>query len=161
MRRNEKVAALVSDARDNKWDEFSKAGNGVDPSNTVDQPKDYFVEKDGLRFAGIHLLIDLVGAINLDNKSLIEQSLHDAARAAGATPLHSHLHRFSENGGVSGVLVLAESHISIHTWPERSFAAIDLFTCGQCDPYAAIEVLRETFQPSSIQVNEQKRGLLF
>ena len=120
---------------------------------------DYFVERHGLRFAGLHLLMDLVGAANLSDRAVVEMALLDAAEAAGATPLHIHLHKFSENGGISGVLVLAESHISIHTWPERDFAAVDIFTCGNCDPYNCVAVLRRAFQPASIRLTEQKRGL--
>ena len=62
------------------------------------------------------------------------------------------------NGGVSGVLVLAESHISIHTWPERDFAAVDIFMCGACNPYHSLPVLKEVFQPKSILLAEQRRG---
>jgi S-adenosylmethionine decarboxylase len=61
---------------------------------------------------------------------------------------------------VSGVVVLAESHISIHTWPERGYAAIDIFMCGNCDPYKAIPALKATFAPNGIQVSESKRGLV-
>jgi S-adenosylmethionine decarboxylase len=89
-------------------------------------PKDYFVEKDGQKFAGMHLLVDLWGASNLGDPDHIDRALRQGADAAGATILHGHFHHFSPNGGVSGVLVLAESHISIHTWPERDFAAIDI-----------------------------------
>ena len=92
--------------------------------------KDYFVEKDGVKFAGTHLLVDLWGASNLCDPEQIDRALREAALAAGATILHSHFHHFSPNGGVSGVVVLAESHISIHTWPERDFAAVDIFMCG-------------------------------
>ena len=130
------------------------------PSANDSAPNDYFVEKDGLRFAGTHLLIDLEDADHLDDKQVIEGALRDAAAAAGATALHVYLHKYSENGGVSGVLVLAESHISIHTWPERKFAAVDIFTCGRCEPYLAIDVLRRAFSPQSIRLTEQKRGLL-
>ena len=77
--------------------------------------KDYFVEKDGVKFAGTHLLLDLWGASNLTDPALIDRALRDAAEAANATILHSHFHHFGPDGGVSGVLVLAESHISIHT----------------------------------------------
>ena len=56
------------------------------------------------------------------------------------------------------MLVLAESHISIHTWPERDFAAIDIFMCGACDPHRSIPVLRETFKPASVVLDEQRRG---
>jgi S-adenosylmethionine decarboxylase len=87
---------------------------------------DYFVEHDGVRFAGTHLLVDIWGASKLDNPVHIETALREAALVAGATVLHSHFHHFTPNGGVSGVVVLAESHISIHTWPERNFAAIDV-----------------------------------
>ena len=126
----------------------------------VDEDKDYFVEKNGLRFAGSHILVDLWGAKNLDNQEFIDQTLNHAAEVAGATVLSSDLHQFSSSGGVSGVLILAESHISIHTWPEKEFAAIDIFMCGKCDPYKAVAVLKEYFSPTSIQINDQKRGLL-
>lgn len=121
--------------------------------------KDYFVEKNGERYAGMHLLVDLWGATNLDNPDLIDAALRKAAVTAGATILHSHFHHFTPNGGVSGVVVLAESHISIHTWPERNFAAVDIFMCGACDPHDAVPVLRATFRPESVQVDEQRRGL--
>ena len=55
--------------------------------------------------------------------------------------------------------MLAESHISIHTWPERGFAAIDIFVCGACDPYKAVPVLRRAFAAQSIEVKEQRRGV--
>ena len=77
---------------------------------------------------------------------------------AGATILHSHFHHFTPNGGVSGVLVLAESHISIHTWPEKNFAAIDIFMCGDCNPHLGIPVLEAAFTPSRIDLDEQRRG---
>jgi len=86
--------------------------------------------------------------------------LPDAALRAGATILHSHFHHFTPNGGVSGVVVLAESHISIHTWPERSFAAVDIFMCGACDPHDAVPVLRAAFQPDRVDLNEERRGRL-
>jgi len=122
-------------------------------------PLDHFIERDGLRFAGIHLLVDIWGADHLDDLDLTERALTDSARAAGATLLHTHLHHFSPNGGISGVLVLAESHISIHTWPERGYAALDLFMCGEADPYKAIPVLRAAFQPAALTLTENKRGL--
>lgn len=120
---------------------------------------DYFVEKDGLRFAGTHLFIDMWGASNLDDPEVVEKALREAAGDAGASILHVHLHRFEGSGGVSGVIVLAESHISIHTWPERRFAALDIFMCGACDPYKSLPALRRAFAPDSFQLGEQRRGL--
>ncbi len=122
--------------------------------------KDYFVERDGVKFAGTHLLLDFWGARNLTDPAGIDAALRDAADAAGATILHSHFHHFGPDGGVSGVLVLAESHISIHTWPERDFAALDIFMCGSCNPYNSLPVLKAAFQPSGIQLGEQRRGLI-
>jgi S-adenosylmethionine decarboxylase len=126
----------------------------------VEVQKDYFVEKDGVKFAGTHLLIDLWGASNLCDPDHIDRALREAAEAAGATILHGHFHHFSPNGGVSGVLVLAESHISIHTWPERDFAAIDIFMCGACNPYHGVPALKAAFTPTSINLGEQRRGLI-
>ena len=127
---------------------------------SVEVAKDYFVEKDGVKFAGMHLLVDLWGARNLTDPATIDRALSEAAEAAGATILHSHFHHFGPDGGVSGVVVLAESHISIHTWPERDFAAVDIFMCGACDPYKSLPVLKAAFQPASVQLGEQRRGLI-
>ncbi len=117
-----------------------------------------YVSKDGILFAGTHLLIDLWGATNLNSPEEIEKTLRKCAIEAGATILHSHMHHFQPQG-VSGVVVLAESHISIHTWPERGYAALDVFMCGNADPYKAIDILKSYFNPSSIQVSESKRGV--
>jgi len=131
------------------------------PSIDVEDRKDYFVERDGMKYAGTHLLVDLWGATNLADPALIDAALRNAALQAGATILHSHFHHFTPNGGVSGVVVLAESHISIHTWPERDFAAIDIFMCGACNPHDAIPVLRAAFHPHRVDLDEQRRGRVF
>ena len=124
----------------------------------VDERKDHFVERNGVRCAGVHLIIDLYEAEGLDDIDRIEEALRRCVAAAGATLLHIHLHHFEPNGGVSGVAVLAESHISIHTWPEASYAALDVFMCGDAKPEACIPVLREAFQPKRIVVGEHLRG---
>ncbi len=126
----------------------------------IDNGKDYYVTRDGVKFAGTHLLIDLWGATRLDDIELVEESLRRCATEAGATILHCHLHHFQPNGGISGVLVLAESHISIHSWPERGYAALDVFMCGECDPYKAIPILKGAFAPDFVTVAENKRGLI-
>jgi len=125
-----------------------------------DAQADHFVEKDGMVFAGTHLIIDLWGASRLDELDHIEATLREAVIAAGATLLHIHLHHFTPNGGVSGVAVLAESHISIHTWPERDYAALDVFMCGDAERHNAIPVLKQAFEPSSVQVGDHKRGVV-
>jgi S-adenosylmethionine decarboxylase len=77
-----------------------------------------------------------------------------------ATLLHIHLHHFTPNGGISGVAVLAESHISVHTWPERSFAAFDIFMCGNARPEEAVPVLKRAFLPTTMRISEQLRGVV-
>ncbi len=129
-------------------------------ASTIEEQKDYYVEKDGVRFAGTHLLIDLWGASRLDEPEHIDASLRESAIKAGATILHSHFHHFQPNGGVSGVVVLAESHISIHTWPERNYAAIDVFMCGACNPYDTLPMIKDAFRPDHVQVAENRRGLV-
>ena len=84
----------------------------------------------------------------------------EAVKAAGATLLHIHLHKFSPNGGVSGVAVLSESHISVHTWPEKGFAAFDVFMCGAAEPLRTIPVLEAAFKPTRVVVGEHRRGVL-
>ena len=130
-------------------------------TSSTEVAKDYFVEKDGVKFAGMHLLVDLWGARNLTDPAVIDRALSEAAMAAGATILHSHFHHFGPDGGVSGVLVLAESHISIHTWPERDFAAVDVFMCGCCDPYDSVPVLEAAFRPERVDVTERRRGRVY
>lgn len=120
--------------------------------------KDFFCERDGVRYAGTHLIIDLVRAERLDDLEHIERTLRRCVEVAGATLLHIHLHRFTPNGGISGVAVLAESHISIHSWPEYGYAALDVFMCGRTNPRAAIDVLKEAFSPRKVVVKEQLRG---
>ncbi|MBE9606196.1 adenosylmethionine decarboxylase [Acetobacteraceae bacterium H6797] len=123
------------------------------------EAKDYFVERDGVKFAGTHLIIDLWEASRLDEPAHIDEVLREAAIATGATILHGHFHHFQPNGGVSGVLVLAESHVSIHTWPEKNFAALDIFVCGACNPYLALPILKKGFNAGRVQLGENKRGI--
>lgn len=122
--------------------------------------QDYFIERNGLQYAGSHLIIDLWDADHLDDIDVIEMALRRAVKAAGATLLHLHLHEFSPNGGVSGVAVLAESHISIHTWPERGYAALDVFMCGSAEPHKVVPILKHAFRPQRLAISEQMRGLV-
>jgi S-adenosylmethionine decarboxylase len=130
----------------------------VPPSN--DDQKDHFINKNGLSYAGSHLIIDLWEAKGLNERERIEAALIDAVNAAGATLLHIHLHTFEEGGGISGVAVLAESHISVHTWPEKGYAAFDVFMCGDSQPRKSLDVFKRAFEPGLIVVVEHKSGVL-
>jgi S-adenosylmethionine decarboxylase len=124
----------------------------------VSSTDDYFLIKDGVEYSGTHLLIDLWGASRLDDRPHIEATLRHCVTACNATLLHIHLHQFSESGGISGVAVLAESHISVHTWPERDYAAFDVFMCGSATPLNTLAILEKAFQPSDLKVKEIFRG---
>ena len=130
----------------------------VPPSN--DDQKDHFITRNGLSYAGSHLIIDLWEAEGLADRERIETALIDAVNAAGATLLHIHLHTFEEGGGISGVAVLAESHISVHTWPEKGYAAFDVFMCGDAEPRKALDVFKCAFNPGRVVVGEHKRGVV-
>lgn len=92
---------------------------------------------------GHHLIADLSGARRLEDAAHIEACLIAAAAAAGATLLEIRLHSFGPAQGVTGVALLAESHISIHTWPEFGSACVDIFMCGpEHDLAAGLEVIR-------------------
>ncbi len=128
---------------------------------TSDQaPLDHFVRRNGLVFAGTHLVFDFWGASQLDNLELMEAALRESVEVAGATLLHIHLHHFTPNGGISGVAVLAESHISVHTWPEHGYAAFDVFMCGDAEPEKTIPVLRNAFTPEQVNMTEHLRGMV-
>ena len=164
MRAEDALFQLGMDLTDGSSTAQTEAGFAIDtpdpeaPDSESDERKDYFVERDGVRFAGAHLLVDLWGATRLDDIAFIRETFEEAIEEAGATLLHIHLHHFTPNDGVSGVAVLAESHISIHTWPENGYAALDVFMCGDADPQKAVPVLERAFRPERIAVNEVLRG---
>lgn len=107
---------------------------------------------------GMHLLIDFWGARHLTDAGRIETAMREAAEACGATVLNVMLHSFGEGSGITGVAMLAESHISIHTWPETDYAALDVFVCGGCDATLALDVLRRHFQPVRERATPHLRG---
>lgn len=120
--------------------------------------KDHFIVKNGVEYAGTHLIVDLWGAQGINDLTHVEATLRRCVEAAKATLLHIHLHHFTPNDGISGVAVLAESHISIHSWPEREYAALDIFMCGDSQPHEAVKVLQECFTPERVVVTEHLRG---
>ena len=126
----------------------------VDTGNSADR----LTSQAATAFAGTHLLIDCWEASNLDNIALIEAALREAVTVSGATLLHIHLHHFTPNSGVSGVAVLAESHITIHTWPERGYAALDVFMCGDTQPQLTVPVFAKAFCTDNIQLSSHQRG---
>jgi S-adenosylmethionine decarboxylase len=109
---------------------------------------------------GNHILADLYGvdAATLRDSDALEHLLCRAAREAGARVLSSHFHSFGAGGGITGVVLLAESHISIHTWPEGKLAAADIFMCGATDGRRALAIIMDELAPSDSRVETAPRG---
>jgi len=112
---------------------------------------------------GNHILADLYGidAALLRDGPALESLLRRAAVDAGARVLSSHFHSFGDEAGVTGVVLLAESHISIHTWPECGMAVADIFMCGESDAQRALAFLERELAPAdskSVSVGRGRRA---
>ena len=112
---------------------------------------------------GKHLILELKGCDRkrLSDRDFLKDTLLSACRVAGATILSESFHSFPPYGGVSGVVIIAESHFSVHTWPEYCYAAIDIFTCGNnLRPEKAVELLVRELQSRDHSILELNRGIL-
>lgn len=95
----------------------------------------------------------------INDVEAIEMILLHATKTAKATIISHNFHKFSPHG-VSGTVVIAESHVAIHTWPEYGYAAVDIFTCGETiDPWIIQEMLKDSFESATVSSMEMKRGL--
>jgi len=116
--------------------------------------------KEELTYAGIHLIAEFWGGKIIDDSKKIEEILISAAKKGGNTPLKVIIHKFSPQG-ITGVVLLAESHLAIHTWPEINYVAIDIFTCGEkAIPERALIYLKKIFKPKKIIIKRIKRGVI-
>jgi S-adenosylmethionine decarboxylase len=122
--------------------------------------KDYFQTVDGVEFAGTHIILDVWGAKKLTESGFMEAVFNNCICSSDATLLHMHVHCFESSGGISGVAVLAESHISVHTWPERDYAAFDIFMCGESKPEESVKVIIDAFRPSHHALTKMRRGIV-
>jgi S-adenosylmethionine decarboxylase len=109
--------------------------------------------------SGKHWLVEFYGARSLGDAAAIRRALRGAVKVSGVTLLKMQLHHFGPGQGVTGVALLAESHISIHTWPEQKYAALDIFMCGaRSNPKAALEMLKAFFEPREVYVRRFSRS---
>lgn len=110
---------------------------------------------------GKHLIIECWGCNDgINDADLMRTAMIEAVHAAHATLLDINVHTFSPHG-VTGVAVLSESHLSVHSWPEHGYLAADVFTCGDTtEPLAAVEVLRQYFQPTVVELQDVPRGIV-
>jgi S-adenosylmethionine decarboxylase proenzyme len=114
-----------------------------------------------MKILGRHLLAELAecDTATLNNLPELEKVMKEAARRSGATVVNSVFHHYNPQG-LSGIVVIAESHISIHTWPEYGYAAVDCFTCGSSvDPWKALEYLKQALDCKAVQVRDLTRGI--
>lgn len=121
-----------------------------------------FFNQDGKIHLGQHVLAEFFECDPniLNNIDKVEKYMVDAALECGATIVQKCFHMFNPHG-VSGVVIISESHLAIHTWPELGYAAVDLFTCGdKCDPKVAYEFLKKKFNSGNANFTELKRGML-
>ncbi|MBI4101341.1 MAG: adenosylmethionine decarboxylase [Candidatus Nealsonbacteria bacterium] len=110
------------------------------------------------KYAGLHLLAEFWDGKIIDDADKIKSLLVEAVKRAKNTPLEFVVHKF-EPQGVTGIVLLAESHISIHTWPEFNYVALDIYTCGdKSSPRKALEYLKSEFNPKRSEISEIKRG---
>ena len=110
---------------------------------------------------GTHILLELHGCSpeSLNDLQFVRNTLIEAALAVGATIVGESFHKFQPQG-VTGIVAIAESHLSIHTWPEYGYAAADIFTCGSVHPDRAAELIVARLRPREPAVFEMKRGIL-
>ena len=121
--------------------------------------QDHFIINDKEEYAGSHILLDLWNTEFDNSIKFLKKIIRESIKVSGATLLHMHLHRFGKEQGMSGVAILAESHISVHTWPERNFLAFDIFMCGDTRPELAAKYLIQILNPKKKLIKLIKRGV--
>lgn len=121
----------------------------------------HILEPNQAEYLGAHLILDLwtyIGDENLCDIMFMENIMKEAARISGATVLSSKMHEFGKGCGITGIVVLSESHISVHTWPEKGYAAFDIFMCGKCDPSYAMKYIVKNLNSRKYHVIPLYRG---
>lgn len=114
-----------------------------------------------MKTLGRHILAEIYGCDKeiLDDKEYIERTMVNSALKSGAEVREVAFHKFNPQG-VSGVVIISESHLTIHTWPELGYAAVDVFTCGDTiNPWDACNYLTEKFKAKNMTATEVKRGI--
>ena len=119
----------------------------------------WILQKKNQQYAGIHLIAEFWHGKDVEHLKDLKRILVTAAKKARNNPLKISIHKFSPQG-ITGVILLAESHIALHSWPEINYLAIDIFTCGRkAMPHKALEYLRKEFNPKKVEIKEIKRGM--
>lgn len=117
---------------------------------------------DGKRhYAGKHLVFDFYGVNEDDCKDIkkFKQESIESCKDAGATVLYSHFHQFGD-AGYTGVIILSESHCSVHTWPEKNLMVLDIMMCGNTSPETVFEKLKSIYSPERVEFKNIQRGII-
>jgi len=114
---------------------------------------------NGVKYVSTHIIADFFGGKHIKNPTMLKKLLYRAAREGNNKPLKFMSHVFSPQG-ITGVALLAESHITVHTWPELSYIAVDIFACGKkSKPGNALKFLQEALRPADTRVRRVRRGM--
>jgi len=114
--------------------------------------------KQNKKYLGYHLIAEFWYGKNIEDEKKLKKLLLEAVKKSNNTALKIILHKFNPRG-ITGVVLLAESHIALHSWPEFNYLAIDIFTCGnKAKPEKALRYLREKFKPKRVEIKKIKRG---
>lgn len=117
-------------------------------------------QKKDQRHTGVHLIAEFWYGKIIEDPKKIKKILVETVKKTKNTPLKIVIHKFNPQG-MTGIVLLAESHLAIHSWPEINYLAIDIFTCGKkAMPYQAFQYLKKVFQPKKTVIKEIKRGIL-
>jgi S-adenosylmethionine decarboxylase len=118
------------------------------------------IKKQNKKYLGNHLIAEFWRGKIIEDEKKLKEILFEAVRKSSNTPLKFTFHKFNPRG-ITGVVLLAESHIALHAWPEFNYLAIDIFTCGdKARICKALEYLKAVFKPRKVEVREIKRGIL-
>ncbi len=122
--------------------------------------ENHLLEDQNHVFAGRHMIFDVFGSPYCNNQNHVEQVMKQAIVSVGATILYSHFHDFGDGGGFTGVLVLSESHASVHPWPEVNLMTFDIYMCGICDPHQAMMTIIDNVKAQDVKITTLKRGII-
>ena len=118
----------------------------------------WVIKKRKQKYSGVHLIAEFWYGKIVEDKEELKKILIESVKRANNTPLEIAIYKF-EPRGITGIVLLAESHIAIHTWPEFNYTAIDIYTCGdKANPDKAIDYLKEELRPQKVEIKRIKRG---
>ncbi len=118
----------------------------------------WVIEKRKSKYSGLHLIAEFWHGKNIEDPKELKKILTTAVKKSKNTPLEFVFHKFNPRG-ITGIVLLAESHIAIHTWPEFNYTAIDIYTCGdKANPEKSLDYLKEKLQPQKVEIKKIKRG---